>query len=320
MTHLPILQVKDLSVSLNKRRERYSIIESLSFDLHKGKTLAIIGESGSGKSVTAQALMQLLPSPLFSTSGKILFHGKDLLEAPRGILRSIFGTKISMIFQNPQSSLNPVFTIEQQFQELIRTHLHLPHKEGREKIIQALIDTGFHNPELCLKLYPHQLSGGMLQRVSIAMALLASPEILIADEPTTALDVSVQYQILQLLKGLQEKFGMSLLIITHNMGVVAETSDEVLVLYAGRKAEYASAKEIFHNPCHPYTQDLLASRPSLQNETFRAIPGQPPHYSSLPSGCCYYPRCSKAYGKCKNESPEVHNASEGHKVRCWLYE
>ncbi|SYX08551.1 Glutathione import ATP-binding protein GsiA,oligopeptide transporter ATP-binding component,ABC-type oligopeptide transport system, ATPase component,nickel import ATP-binding protein NikD,ABC transporter [Chlamydia poikilotherma] len=320
MTHPPILQVKDLSVSLNKRRERYPIVESLSFDLHKGRTLAIIGESGSGKSVTAQALMQLLPSPLFSTSGKILFHEKDLLEAPRGILKSIFGTKISMIFQNPQSSLNPVFTIEQQFQELIRTHLHLPHKEGKEKIIQALIDTGFHNPELCLKLYPHQLSGGMLQRVSIAMALLASPEILIADEPTTALDVSVQYQILQLLKGLQEKLGMSLLIITHNMGVVAETSDEVLVLYAGRIAEYASAKAIFHNPRHPYTQDLLASRPSLQNDTFTAIPGQPPHYSALPSGCCYYPRCSKAYGKCKIESPEVQNVGKEHKVRCWLYE
>ncbi|BAE81718.1 ABC transporter of dipeptides [Chlamydia felis Fe/C-56] len=316
----PILQVKELSISLNKRRVFYPIVESLSFDLHKGKTLAIIGESGSGKSVTAQALMQLLPAPLFSVSGKVLFHEKDLLEAPKGILRSIFGTKISMIFQNPLSSLNPVFTIEQQFQELIRTHLHLPQKEGRDKIIEALTNTGFHNPELCLKLYPHQLSGGMLQRVSIAMALLSSPEILIADEPTTALDVSVQYQILQLLKGLQEKLGMSLLIITHNMGVVAETSDEVLVLYAGRMAEYAPVKEIFHNPSHPYTQDLLASRPSLQSETFRAIPGQPPRYNALPSGCCYYPRCSKAYGKCKEKSPDVQTVREGHKVRCWLYE
>ncbi|AFS22247.1 oligopeptide/dipeptide ABC transporter, ATP-binding, C-terminal domain protein [Chlamydia psittaci WC] len=320
MTHPPILQVKDLSVSLHKRREHYPIVESLSFDLHKGKTLALIGESGSGKSVTAQALMQLLPSPLFSTSGEILFHGKDLLKAPRGILRSIFGTKISMIFQNPHSSLNPVFTIEQQFQELIRTHLHLPTKEGKNKIIQALTDTGFHNPELCLKLYPHQLSGGMLQRVSIAMALLTSPEILIADEPTTALDVSVQYQILQLLKGLQEKLGMALLIITHNMGVVAETADNVLVLYAGRLAECAPVKDIFHNPCHPYTQDLLASRPSLQSETFTTIPGQPPHYSALPSGCCYYPRCSKAFGKCKVESPEAQHVTKGHKVRCWLYE
>ncbi|WP_348663581.1 ABC transporter ATP-binding protein [Chlamydia vaughanii] len=320
MTHPPILQVKDLSISLNKQRRSFPIIESLSFDLHKGRTLAIIGESGSGKSVTAQALMQLLPSPLFSVSGDILFRGKDLLQAPRGILRSIFGTKISMIFQNPQSSLNPVFTIEQQFQELIRTHLHLPQKEGRDKAIKALIDTGFHNPELCLKLYPHQLSGGMLQRVSIAMALISSPEVLIADEPTTALDVSVQYQILKLLKDLQEKIGMSLLIITHNMGVVAETADEVLVLYAGRMAEYGSAKQIFHNPCHPYTQDLLASRPSMSDQTFVAIPGQPPHYDDLPCGCCYYPRCSKSFAKCATEPPQIQDVDNGHRVRCWLYE
>lgn len=316
----PILQVKDLTIHLNQRRTRYPLVESLSFDLYPGKTLAIIGESGSGKSVTAQALMQLLPTPLFSLSGNVLFHETELLSASRKTLQSIFGTKIAMIFQNPHSSLNPVFTIGQQFQELIDTHLHLSRQAGREKTIQALLDTGFHHPELCLKLYPHQLSGGMLQRVSIAMALLSSPEVVIADEPTTALDVSVQYQILQLLKKLQSKLGMSLLIITHDMGVVAETADDVFVLYAGRMAEYASVYQIFHQPCHPYTKDLLTSRPTVNTKAFRAIPGQPPCYENLPSGCCYAPRCLKAYPRCSSEFPPLHNINEKHKVKCWLYE
>ncbi|AHK63709.1 Oligopeptide transport ATP-binding protein OppD [Chlamydia avium] len=319
MTSSPILQVKDLTIYLNQQRARYSIVESLSFDVYQGKTLAIIGESGSGKSVTAHALMQLLPTPLFSLSGNVLYRGKELLSASRKVLQSIFGVKIAMIFQNPHASLNPVFTIGQQFQELIDTHLHLSRQAGRDKIIQALLDTGFHHPELCLKLYPHQLSGGMLQRISIAMALLSSPEIVIADEPTTALDVSVQYQILQLLKKLQSKLGMSLLIITHDMGVVAETADDVLVLYAGRMVEYASVHQIFHHPCHPYTQDLLASRPSVNAKTFTSIPGQPPCYDNLPSGCCYAPRCSKAHSRCTVEPP-LHNIDSKHKVKCWLYE
>lgn len=316
----PILQVKNLTVHLNQRRVQYPLVESLSFDLYPGRTLAIIGESGSGKSVTAQALMQLLPTPLFSLSGNVVFQETELLSASRKELQAIFGTKMAMIFQNPHTSLNPVFTIGKQFQELLDTHLHLSRQAGREKIIQALVDTGFHHPELCLNLYPHQLSGGMLQRISIAMALLSSPEIVIADEPTTALDVSVQYQILQLLKKLQNKLGMSLLIITHDMGVVAEMADDVLVLYAGKMVEYASVYDIFHHPRHPYTQDLLASRPSAKEKTFRTIPGQPPCYDSLPSGCCYSPRCLKTYPKCTLEPPPLHNINTNHKVRCWLYE
>ncbi|EPP34612.1 oligopeptide/dipeptide ABC transporter, ATP-binding, C-terminal domain protein [Chlamydia ibidis] len=323
MVAAPILEVRDLSISLHKRRKFYPIVESLSFELYKGQTLAIIGESGSGKTLTVRALMQLLPAAQFRTEGHVLFHNIDLLHAPKSIHRTIFGTKIGMIFQNPMSSLNPVFTIEHQFQELIRTHLFLPPKQAQEKILEALTETGFHQPEVCLKLYPHELSGGMLQRISIAMALLTAPEILIADEPTTALDVSVQYQILQLLKNLQKKTGMSLLIITHNMGVVAETADNVLVLYSGRMVEHAPVDRIFHNSSHPYTQDLLASRPSLlhrDDRTFVAIPGQPPHYSEMPSGCSYHPRCKKAYHKCGSDSPNNQNIYKNHKVRCWLYE
>ncbi|WP_201456550.1 ABC transporter ATP-binding protein [Chlamydia sp. 17-3921] len=323
MTREPILQVENLSITFTKQRIAYSIVDSLSFQLHKGQTLAIIGESGSGKSVTAQSILQLLPTPPFSISGSIRFQEKDLLTTPKSKFKQIIGTQIAMIFQNPHGSLNPVFTIEQQFQEIIRTHLHLSQEAEKIRILQALNETGFHNPENCLKLYPHQLSGGMLQRVCIAMALLCSPKVLIADEPTTALDVSVQYQILQLLKALQNKTGMSLLIITHNMGVVAETADEVLVMYAGRMAEKASVTQLFYNPAHPYTRDLLASRPSFQDLTstpFVPIPGQPPHYTNIPSGCAYHPRCSRLLSKCHSQIPKESTVREGHKIKCWLYD
>ncbi|WP_100934458.1 ABC transporter ATP-binding protein [Candidatus Chlamydia corallus] len=323
MASNPILQIEDLSITLTKQCRQHSVVQSLSFTIHEGQTLAIIGESGSGKSVSAQGILRLLPCPPFLISGQVNFQGHNLLTASRSTRKKIIGTKISMIFQNPQASLNPVFTIEQQFKEIIHTHLALSSEVAREKMLHALEETGFHDPRLCLNLYPHQLSGGMLQRICIAMALLCSPKLLIADEPTTALDVSVQYQILRLLKTLQKKTGMSLLIITHNMGVVAETADEVLVLYAGRMVEYAPAIQIFHNPSHPYTRDLLASRPSLKPTklgSFNPIPGQPPHYTAFPSGCCYHPRCSKILNKCPADAPEVYSVREGHKVRCWLYD
>ncbi|CRI33199.1 Oligopeptide transport ATP-binding protein OppD [Chlamydia pneumoniae] len=323
MASNPILQIEDLSITLAKQRQQYPIVQSLSFTINEGQTLAIIGESGSGKSVSAHAILRLLPCPPFSVSGQVNFQGHNLLTASRSIQKKIIGTEISMIFQNPQASLNPVFTIEQQFREIIHTHLALTAEVAKEKMLYALEETGFHDPRLCLNLYPHQLSGGMLQRICIAMALLCSPKLLIADEPTTALDVSVQYQILQLLKTLQKKTGMSLLIITHNMGVVAETADDVLVLYAGRMVECAPAVQMFHNPSHPYTRDLLASRPSLQPQqlgSFNPIPGQPPHYTAFPSGCRYHPRCSKILNRCSAEAPEIYPVREGHKVRCWLYD
>lgn len=318
------LQVKDLSVYFHKNRNAcFPIVENVSFDLFKGKTVAIIGESGSGKSVTALSLLRLLPSAQFSTSGQVLFQGQDLLSAPPHFLQMIRGKKIAMIFQNPQATLNPVTTIEQQFQELIDTHLFLPAHQCRETMIQALIQTGFHQPETCLKLYPHELSGGMLQRVCIAMAILTSPDILIADEPTTALDVSVQFQILQLLKQLQKQTGMGLLIITHDMGVVAEMADDVLVMYSGKIVERAPVCQLFDSPNHPYTQDLLASRPTIHHTfgtPFVTIPGQPPHYSKRPEGCIYHPRCKHAKKQCEEHSPQEHSICSEHRVRCWLYE
>lgn len=319
----PTLQVKNLTIQLLKQGIYYPIVEDLSFDVAKGETLAIIGESGSGKSVTALALMHLLPRAQFTVSGEILFHGQDISQPSKNFIKTILGKKIAMIFQNPQASLNPVFTIEQQFQELIDTHLELSPRQAKDTIIQALEQTGFHNPAACLKLYPHELSGGMLQRVCIAMALLTSPDILIADEPTTALDVSVQFQILQLLKQLQEKTGMSLLIITHNMGVVAETADRVFVIYSGRMVECAPVHKLFDAPSHPYTQDLLNSRPTKDQNSFRTfitIPGQPPHYSNRPTGCAYHPRCKHTENKCSKNSPCKQTVCENHTVSCWLYE
>lgn len=320
----PHLQVKDLSVYFHKSRTKsFPIVENISFDLCKGETTAIIGESGSGKSVTALSLLRLLPSSQFTTSGQVLFQEQDLLQAPPHFLHMIRGKKIAMIFQNPQASLNPVATIEQHFQELIETHLFLPEKQHEDVIIQSLARVGFHHPHTCLKLYPHELSGGMLQRVCIALALLASPDILIADEPTTALDVSVQLQILRLLKQLQSQTGMSLLIITHDMGVVAEMADNVLVMYSGKIVEHASVLQLFDTPNHPYTQDLLASRPTVQcasGAPFITIPGQPPHYSNRPEGCFYHPRCKRAQKQCLETAPKEKRISKEQKVRCWLYE
>ncbi|MBQ8498814.1 ABC transporter ATP-binding protein [Chlamydia sp.] len=317
----PLLQVQNLSVSLTKNGVSFPVVESLSFNVFPGQTLAIIGESGSGKSVTAQSLMQLLPEEHFSCSGTALFCGENLLDRKNTTSKSLFGSKIAMIFQNPLASFDPVFTIEQQFHEMIHTHLDLTRKIAHERILGVLRETGFQDPERCMKLYPHELSGGMLQRMAIAMTLLTSPELLIADEPTTALDVSVQYQILQLLKTLQKKTGMSLLVITHDMGVVAEMADDVFVLYAGRMAEYSSVQKIFHSPMHPYTEDLLASRPSqYKKQSFIPISGHPPHYTRLPEGCCYSPRCRKALPICFKQPPKTTSLNDHHHVRCWLYE
>ncbi|WP_080123222.1 ABC transporter ATP-binding protein [Chlamydia suis] len=320
MSAQPLLQVKNLSVFLHKNRQSFPVVESLSFNVFPGRTLAIIGESGSGKSITAQSLMQLLPEEHFSFSGEALFHNENLLDRSNVTTHSLFGSKIAMIFQNPLISFDPVFTIEQQFHEVIHAHLDLTNRIAHERILAVLRETGFQDPERCIKLYPHELSGGMLQRIAIAMALLTAPDLLIADEPTTALDVSVQYQILQLLKTLQKKTGMSLLMITHDMGVVAEMADDVFVLYAGRMAEYSSVQEIFHSPAHPYTVDLLASRPSqYRKQTFIPISGQPPHYTHLPKGCCYSPRCRKALPICFEQPPTSTPLNAHHHVRCWLH-
>ncbi|WP_213358144.1 ABC transporter ATP-binding protein [Chlamydiifrater phoenicopteri] len=323
MPRSPILQVADLNVSLVKQKKIYSVVESVSFDLYKQKTLAIIGESGSGKSLTAQALLGLLPKAQFITKGLALYQQQNLLTLPPKAARKIRGNKIAMIFQNPMASLNPVYTIGHQLTEVVYTHLGIPSHSIKELLFQALHETRIQNPDQCLKSYPHQLSGGMLQRICIAMALLCHPDILIADEPTTALDVSVQHQILSLLRDLQEKTGMAILIITHNMGVVAEIADEVTVLYAGRIIERGSAQQIFDNPSHPYTQALFASRPNLAGQVspyLSTMNGSPPHPTQYPSGCRFHPRCSKVMEKCKQCTPPNLDIGDNHEVRCWLYD
>ncbi|WP_213318792.1 ABC transporter ATP-binding protein [Chlamydiifrater volucris] len=323
MPRSPILQVADLDISLVKHKKIYPVVESVSFDLYKQKTLAIIGESGSGKSLTAQALLSLLPKTQFLIKGLALYKQQNLLTLPSKVTRTIRGNRIAMIFQNPMASLNPVYTIEHQLTEVVYTHLGIPSHSIRELLLHALQETRIQNPDQCLKSYPHQLSGGMLQRICIAMALLCRPDILIADEPTTALDVSVQHQILSLLRDLQDKTGMAILIITHNMGVVAEIADDVIVLYAGRTIEKGSVQQIFDNPSHPYTQALFASRPNLVgqvNTYLTTMKGSPPHPTQYPSGCRYHPRCPKVMEKCKQCPPSNIAIGDKHEVKCWLYD
>jgi ABC-type dipeptide/oligopeptide/nickel transport system ATPase component len=254
----PILSVRNLKVLLTIDGKAHDLVCGLSFDLIKGKTLAIVGESGSGKTVTAHSLLQILPNPPFlPPRGEVLFRGKNLLTMRKNALRKIRGSKIAMIFQNPSSALNPVYTIGFQLMEVMKTHLKMEGKEAEEKILSTLKDVSLPRPNELLKEYPHQLSGGMLQRVMIAMALLTGPDILIADEPTTALDVTIQKQILELLKQIQKKRNMALLIITHDFGVVAEIADTVLVMSAGKIVESGDVNTIFDNPSHPYTKSLL---------------------------------------------------------------
>lgn len=321
MDHIPLLEVKNLSIEITKRGQTYEIVNNLSFDIKKGRTLAVIGESGSGKSVVAQSILRLLPTPPFSDpSGSILYRGKNLLTLTMKEMEEIRGSRIAMIFQNPLACLNPVFTIRQQMQEVIDKHLGLSPQQSKEIIFNALENTRIIDPELCLKQYPHQLSGGMLQRVCIAMALLCNPDILIADEPTTALDASVQYQILKLLKEVQTKTNMAILIITHNMGVVAEIADDVLVLYAGQSIEEAPVFTLFDGISHPYTQALFAAQPGIKGGELVPMQGTIPHYTKFPQGCRFHPRCHGKIQKCMSCPPKETAIQDGHKVRCWLYD
>lgn len=325
MTNDIILEVKDLSISFKKNSKEIVIVEPLSFTLEKGKTLAIVGESASGKTVLAHSFLRLLPSPPFlRPKGTILFKGEDILQLSKKQLQKIRGNRIAMIFQNPLTTFNPVYTIGYQLEEVLQTHTPMSSTLAKEKILSALEEVNLRNPLLCVKQYPHQLSGGMLQRVSLAMALLCSPDILIADEPTTALDACVQYQILSLLKDIQQKTNMTIILISHDMGVVSEIANNVIVLYAGQILEKAPAYTLFTNMTHPYTQSLFAAQPHLHNtkngKFLSVIPGNIPHYSNFPKGCRFEPRCSKAFDKCKKETPCLKTVALDHKVRCWLYE
>jgi oligopeptide/dipeptide ABC transporter ATP-binding protein len=316
-----VLSVRNLKTQFFSGGQIIPAVDGISFDLRKGETLGIVGESGSGKSVTALSIMRLIPSPLGRIiGGNIYFNGEDLLEKPDQEIRSIRGNNISMIFQEPMTSLNPVYTIGRQISETIMLHQKLPKKDAIDKAVHMLRIVGIPMPEKRIRQYPHQLSGGMRQRVMIAMALSCRPDVLIADEPTTALDVTIQAQILEILKELKKEIGMAVMLITHDLGVVAEIADNVLVMYCGRAVEYSGVREIFLNPKHPYTKGLLNSIPQITGPRKRleAIKGIVPSPNQIIKGCKFKTRCDFVQQRCIVEEPPLIRAGEG-LVRCWRY-
>jgi oligopeptide/dipeptide ABC transporter ATP-binding protein len=317
-----LLSIKDLSVTFFTEEGSVRAVQEVSFDIPRGKTFALVGESGCGKSVTALAIMRLIPSPPGEiTRGSIVFDDGNLLELSQSEMRHIRGNKIGMIFQEPMTSLNPVFTIGDQIVETITLHQKKTYEEAWGEAVEILKQVGIADPEQRVDEYPHQLSGGMRQRVMIAMAMSCRPALLIADEPTTALDVTIQAQILDLISELQKQNNMSVLLITHDLGVVAERADEVAVMYASRIAEHATAEEIFKRPLHPYTQGLLRSLPRLGFEGKRlpVISGIVPDPLHFPSGCKFHPRCPIGHDdpRCRQAEPQLRQAEGGRCVACW---
>ncbi|MEX2502744.1 MAG: ABC transporter ATP-binding protein [Trueperaceae bacterium] len=317
-----LLEVKDLKTYFDTDEGTVKAVDGVSFHIDKGETLAVVGESGSGKSVTSLSTMRLIPQPPGRfASGEILFEGQDLLKKSEREMRRIRGNEISMIFQEPMTSLNPVYTVGDQIAEAIVLHQNKSRNKAMKLAAEMLDLVGIPEPEKRVRNYPHQLSGGMRQRVMIAMALSCGPKLLIADEPTTALDVTIQAQILDLMRNLQEEIGMSILFITHDLGVVAEVADRVVVMYAGRAVEEASVEAIFANPQMPYTGGLLNSIPRVdqaanKQERLEAIPGNVPNPLSLPAGCAFHPRCKYATEDCQKEIPSLEDTGDGHMVRC----
>ncbi len=311
----PLLSVRDLVVSFDSDEGELRAVDGVSFDVHDGRTLGIVGESGSGKSVTALSIMRLLPQPPGRfASGAIVFDGKDVLTLRERDVRRLRGSRVSMVFQEPMSSLNPVYTVGDQIGEALRVHKGLGRAEARAQAIEWMRKVGIPAPEERVESYPHELSGGMRQRVVIAMALACGPRLLIADEPTTALDVTVQAQILELLKKLQADLGMSIVLITHDLGIVSEFADEIVVMYAGAVVERAPAARLFEGPLHPYTAGLLASLPGYgDNRKQRRLPtiaGTVPDLRSLPSGCRFRDRCPRAIARCAEVRPELRRHGE----------
>jgi len=318
-----LLQVKDLQTSFFTPEGEVRAIDGVSFEIGEGKTLGLVGESGCGKSVTSLSIMRLIPSPPGKiVGGEIFYRGRDLLRLNNEQMRKIRGNEISMIFQEPMTSLNPVFTVGNQIGEAIQLHQGLGKRETRKKTIEMLRLVKIADPESRVDSYPHQLSGGMRQRVMIAMALSCNPSLLIADEPTTALDVTIQAQILELIKELQQKIGgMALLLITHDLGVVAEQADDVAIMYAGKIVERSSTRAIFSRPFHPYTVGLLNSLPGiggLKKKRLDAIPGMVPSPLNLPSGCRFRDRCPRAQEVCAQTEPPLEEKEPGHTVACYF--
>lgn len=316
-----ILQVKDLQVSFSTYGGEVQAVRGVSFDLHKGETLAIVGESGCGKSVTSQSIMRLIPEPPGRiVGGEIFFNNLDLIQLKEPELRKIRGANISMIFQDPMTALNPTLTIGEQIMEGIMEHEKISRAEAKKAAVEMLQLVGIPSPEARLKQYPYQFSGGMRQRIVIAMALVCSPDVLIADEPTTALDVTIQAQILELFRDIQKKTGVSIILITHDLGVVAQVADRVAVMYAGKIVEIGSRREIFYRPQHPYTIGLLQSVPRLDIEKAELvpIPGTPPDLFSPPAGCAFAARCKYSMEVCERVYPVQSSLSNIHHVDCWL--
>ncbi len=317
---MALLEIKDLVVNFNTYEGTVQALEGVDFYLEQGETVGLVGESGCGKSVTAMMVLRLIPMPPGEVvKGEILYQGKNLLNKSLKEMRSIRGKEISMIFQEPMSSLNPVFHIEDQLISVIRLHQELPLGEAREKAVDMLKLVNIPDPEEVLKKYPFELSGGMCQRVLIAMVLSCKPNILIADEPTTALDVTIQYQILELMKELQDKIGTTTLLITHDLGVVAEMCKRVAVMYAGRIIEEGSVEQIIEDPRHPYTVGLIDTIPRLwsENKWLSIIPGSVPNLLHPPPGCRFHPRCSYATEECKKKKPAPAVIEDGHRVFCY---
>ncbi len=317
-----LLHVEDLRTYFFTDQGVVRAVDGVNLSVNAGQTIGLVGESGCGKSMTALSILRLVPTPPGRiVSGKIFFQGTDLLGLDESEMLSIRGNRISMVFQEPMTSLNPVFTVGEQIAEVYRYHTDLSKREGRERAIDILKQVGIPSPERRFSDYPHQLSGGMRQRVMIAMALSLSPQLLIADEPTTALDVTIQAQILELIDSLRREHTMSMILITHDLGVVSEVAERVFVMYAGAIVEESPVREIFDTPFHPYTQGLLKALPALGSagKALYTIPGTVPKLSDIPIGCRFSPRCPFVMEICKREEPPMFNRSTSSLVKCWLY-
>lgn len=316
----PLLEVKNLKVEFPTRHGLLTAIDDVSFSIAPGEVLGVVGESGAGKSITGTAIIGLLEPPGRIASGEILLNGKRIDNLSYDQMRAIRGREIGAIFQDPLTSLNPLYTVGRQLTETIQTHLHLSGDAARKRAVELLAETGIPAPDKRVDQYPHQFSGGMRQRVVIALALAANPKLLIADEPTTALDVSIQAQIIQLIKKLCREHGTAVMLVTHDMGVIAETADRVAVMYAGRVAEIGPVAQVIHHPQHPYTRGLMGSIPKMDADVPRLaqIDGAMPRLNAIPAGCAFNPRCPQVFDRCTRERPDLLPAGTT-QAACWLH-
>ena len=320
----PVLTISQLATHFDTDDGVVKAVNDISLEVHAGQVLGLVGESGCGKSMTALSVMRIVPAPGRVVSGSITFQGEELLSLPERQMQRIRGRKIAMIFQEPMTALNPVLTVGEQVAEMLRHHLAMSRRDAKHRSIELFEQVGIPSPAERYGAYPHQLSGGMRQRVMIAMAISCGPALIFADEPTTALDVTIQAQILALLRQLQRDLGLSLVLISHDLGVIAEMADEVAVMYAGRIVERATTKHLFSTPLHPYTQGLLQSMPSRmsrdRNQRLAAIPGFVPKLSNLPSGCSFHPRCPLVIDRCSRDEPQLKRLTPSQEARCWVAE